>query len=703
MKGLKAPKGGPGTQISIGPNGSQFKTYGNPLPYVAPWAIGLAMLALACPVRTVLARDSYAWFWSAACAIGYIALTFGVYFASRPRGKLTNVVATLGTAGASAWSWYVAGVPHLTWRPLAVYAIGMIVACGVSNALSAFREGGQPGPTMNDRLTKALSEVRNINAPRVVNGSVVAEIEAEPGSSVAGLQKDVPAALESLHDLPEGSVRITKGRPGTSTRQGQVHLTPVDYLASPPPYTGPSIRDGAGPFGYGTLMDPLTFGRRQGGQPLQLWLPGDARVHRNASLIQATGASGAGKSWFIRALLVEAMSRGGPDVFEYWYLNSRKADQEPSWVARGAGRFESTKKSVVRALRDLYAEIDGRQRAFGAAGYEQWAPGAPAPFRLVIADEFADVAPDVERLLTDLSETLRSLGIVLLAGLQRATHDRFPTSARANFGTHVCFGVRDDVDASMALPDDVLDALGETASPARWGNKKPGMCYLSAPGVPEDLWTMPARTWAPNIDLQRRWAEHLIDLRSGTAAVEPYAEEGDLVDDDQYEEGDMIERVEARMPAADEDLDLDRFDDAAAADEAAELVEELMADDPGADHDDEVIRPTVPADTADVHTIDHLDQIAVDGGGMHLALTPKMPPAQAQQFLRDHLAELRAGGASVVKVEQFGEEVLAVTGMGASWLSKHLGRLAEGPDAMLVKLNDSGWYEFRAPAALPRP
>jgi hypothetical protein len=716
MANLKVSKGA-GASFSIGSSAGSFRTHGNPLPYIAPWFVAVAMLLLALPVRLVLARDSFDWFWSAASLVTYVLLTWGVHLASRARGTLTNWAATLGTGAAGACSWYIAGIPDLTWRPFAAYAMGTVLVCGVSNALSAFRQGGEGGPSMHDRLGKALAEVRNINAPRVANGTVVADIEAVPGSNVTELQRDVPAALESMHDLPEGSVRIVRGKPGQSTRVGVVRINPVDHLSSPPPYTGPSIRDGSGPFGFGTIMDPMTFGRRQGGDPLQLWLPGDARVHRNASLIQATGMSGAGKSEFIRYLLIESMSRGGPAVFEYWYLNSRKAAQEPDWVLRGAARVESAKKDIIRALKDLRDEIPGRSELLGKAGLEQWTPRAPVPLRLVVADEFADVAPDVERVLTDLSETLRSLGIILLCGFQRATGDRFPTSARSNFGTHVCFGVKDDVDAGMALPDEVLEA---GASPWRWGNKQPGMCYLTAPGVAEDLWTEDARTWKPNRELQTRWAEHLIDLRAGNAtqapaapaarraqeaAVEPYVEEGELVDADYNEEDYGMDHAGVQLSdgqGGDDTIDLDQFDDAEAAAEAMEMVEDTLADDPGAEHDEDLVRPTIPADVADVHQVDHREPIAADGGSMRLKLQPKMSPTEAREFLRAHLLRLRDEGSTTVKVETFGEDVLYATGMSQSWLSKWLGNLAEDPDGIIRKLDDRGWYEFRAPAALPQ-
>lgn len=689
MSKLTVSKGA-GAQVSLGGHAASFKTYGNPIPYIAPWVVALLMLALAAGVRLLLARDVYAWYWSVATAAMYTTLTFLAWRASRARGKLTCGLATVGIGLGGAWSWYAAGVDNFTWRPLVAYVLGMIVICGGANFLVALREGQPGGPSMHDRMRKAVEDIRNLEGIRVVDGTVVAEVEMEPGATVADLQAHADE-LASGWGAPKGAVRVLEGGPDAPAVAGQVRVMPVNRIATPPPWPGPSRREG------GSIMDPITVGVRASGEPLQFWLPGDRTAGRSAAMIQVTGMSGAGKSEFIAYTVVELLSRGGPAEVEYWYGNSRKSAQEPDWLRNGAARSADNRRDVIAMLKDLRAEAPERAAALGAAGLKEWAPGAPVPFRLAIVDEFADIAADATRLITDLSETLRSLGVVLMVGLQRATGDRWPTSARSNFGAHVCFGVRDETDASMALPEEIIEA---GAAPWIWGISQPGSCYLTAPGVPRDLWTTEARTFRPNEQLQRRWAEHFIGRRAAGAVVSaapppPVAR----VDVDPVQ-WDSDEDVPADVePGEVEDIITDVLND---PDDDDELGEADLED----QDEEEEERPRIPADVqGELGDADHTRPIGggSGGGGMELALSPRMSAEQAQQYLRATLEGLRDQGITRVKLEDFGADVLAATGMKASWLSKWCGRLADpdDPSRLMDKLDERGCYELRARAALP--
>jgi hypothetical protein len=688
---------GAGAQVGYGPGGAQFRTYGNPIPYLLPWATALALLALALLVRVGPAHDAYAWYWSPFIGAMYAGLAVGAHYTSRARGRVHHTLATGGFTLAGAWSWWLAGVPHLTWRPFVVYVGCMVLVCGVSCMFSAWKEGAPGGLDMHGRVNQAIAQLKNLNEIRDKDGQLVMRYEMQPGVPASALQ-GATEELAALYDgVPPGGVRAIPSK--TEARVGELRISPEDPFDIPKPYPGPSIRSGDG-----SAADPVVLGNRRGTEPLQLWLSGDQEVGRNASLIQMTGMPGAGKTEAIRTLLVEVLSR--PDA-EYWYGNSRKAAQEPAWIRKGAARWADNKRDVIRMLHDLRDEMPERSRILGEAGLDQWAKGCPLKLRLVVIDEAAGIAGDIETLLMDLAETLRSLGVVLLVGLQRAAADRWPTSARSNFGTSICFGVKDATDAGMALPEDVLDA---GAAPWQWQNFKPGMCYLSAPGVDEGLWCEDARTFKPNRDLQAQWAEFFIAKRAGRqsrppassstgpgTAVAPLVEEGELMDDD----GPVGERPPAyevdEVDQGEEELDVDQVDAEKMLAETEGIVGEMLDDDEGAEYDEEAPRAKVPADCADVMEPLAMPAAPAPGsGGMRLGLSPKMPPAQARAYARRHLAALHERGVETFKVEEIGDELLAAVGYKGSWLGKVLGEFCDERPTWLRRTDERGWYDILA-------
>lgn len=695
-----------GGAASVNMGGAQFRTWGNPIPYVAPWFVGVMGLILSVPLW-FLSKDVYGWYWSPLVFAAGVLLTVGAWRTSRARGPVVNTIATAATGAACAWLWYVAGIPRgeLTWRPYVLYLIGMIVVCLVSNMFCAWREG-TPGGGVADAFRGGLEKLRAANEIGIdaESGELTARIEVEPPHTIESTQKDLAPALASVLDLPSNGVTVTPRR-GESVRVGDVRLSPVDRLAVPPRWPGPSRR-----LGEATLLDPLILGNRRS-HPLQLWLPGDKSAGRNASLLSFTGMSGAGKSWAIRLLLIEAMTRG---QFEYWYLNSRKADQEPDWVLEGASRVETTRKGVIAAMREWRDSLPEQGKILGRAGFEQWAPGAPKPFRLIVADEAGDWAKDVERILSDVAETARSLGDLPLFGLQRASHDRFPTSARSNIGTQMCFGVRDEEDAGMALPDDVLDA---GAKPWLWQNREPGRCYLAAPGVPVELWPQDARTFDARGDAEQRmerWAKYLIHERAKSsgkgrvvlpsAQVPPSRVDSDDDADPLVAEfGDVLSAGPPDDPRDEIDL-RDYDDDSAVESEVRQAWRDEERDDPDyvPDDDDVLLRPAIPADCREI-----LNGLGPDdgsgarpSGNMRIKPEPKMRDGEARVYLRSYLNRLGMGGAHGFKIEDIAEEIIEATGFGASWIRKWTSRWStEGaPGAFLRKTDERGWYEFGQPA-----
>lgn len=683
---------GTGAQFGLSAGGVQSRVRGNPIPYLLPWATALLLLGLATGIRFALATDTaYAWFWSTATAGLFVGLTYLAWKASRPRGRMTCGLATCGVGASGVWSWYVAGMAHVSWRPYAVYAIATVLVCVGANFYVAFRgHGGEDGGSnVLAAIGGAVAKLRNVNEVRIQDGQVIARYEMQPGTPASDLQTaSATQALASLHQIPPDGVRVLPDPDNAAV--GEMRLSVTNPLRSSPPWPGPSLPHG------GTIMDPIVVGMRRGGSPLQFWLPGDEALDRNASHLQVTGMPGAGKSWFIRYVLVELLSRGMPDEVEYWYGNSRKPRQEPSWVLKGAGRTACDRKALAAMLRDLRDEAPARSAQLGDRGHDQWVPGCGVPFRLVVLDEFADIATDVERLITDLAETLRSLGVVLLPGLQRASASRWPTDARSSMGSFACFGVKDDTDAAMALPEEILDA---GAQPWVWGNKKPGMCYLTAPGVPEDQWSEEGRTFKTSREELARWAEYYIARRNGQTPTPPAPLPRPTPPAPTRASDDVDVEEDDREP--EEVIDIDDLDEEELVGEADDVLQEV-ADNLGGlddleDLDEEVPRrPVVPLDCRDALDADHRAPIEVTGGGMRLALSPKMPPQQARLYVRQYLADMHSRGFGPFKKEEVGD-ILAAVGYGASWLDKVLGEFCRETPLWLRRTDERGWYDIVAP------
>jgi hypothetical protein len=696
------------------------------VPYLIPPVSALALYVIAELVRHYLAADAYAWYWSLLTAGLYICLAVVAWRASRARGRLTSAVVTAGATAGAAWSWWAAGVPELSWRPRVAYLLGALTFCACSWLLSLLRHGQAQGDNLGTRFAKAVTDVRNINSMhRTIEGTLRADIEMQPGATPGDLDTK---ALASIADVPLTGIRVTAST--DSARRASIEVDPSPGKIEPTDWVKPSLPLGA------SMLEPFIVGTITPHVPSLFYLAGDTSKARNVAQILLVGMNGAGKSDAIRITLVEGLTRHG---FEYDYGNPRKADQEPEWVLRGARRVAKTNKEVVALLRDLRdEEIPRRSKLLGTPAYkekhDQWHPDAielGVNFRVVVLDEIAGIAQDIARLLTDLGETVRSLGIVIIAGLQRSSGSRFPTDARSQFGMRWVFGVESGDDADMALSD-----VMEGALPELWANRVPGMHYLCAPGTDERYWSTPRRTFRVDRVRMAKWADYLIDQREagsdprrvvateaaelaptaatggsarpsrggalavpGQRAVRPVDEDGDPID-------------EAVVDAEEIDLDDDEVDEA----------NDLLAPDFDDDEDDgedvydedlEDVEASVAAEFAQPDAAE-----AAELAGMSARPIPapdvtaapwvfrgsvKMTDEQARTLLRARVVELALAGERFLKADAEAiVEVLESTGKSGSWVRKWLDRMCEGDDALLSRRGERLGYDILPAAAKAR-
>ncbi|EEP71792.1 sporulation protein [Micromonospora sp. ATCC 39149] len=575
------------------------------------------------------------------------ALTALTWRAAAARGIVRRAVSTTTCVAGSVWAVgaTIAGPWSSPW--LDMWLIGAPTASIAMAVVRVLRNsaGDDDPATGGGGLAEAVKSLRNASVarPTIKGAKASAAVTLEAGTSVRELAGD-RAALASALDVPETAVRVIPDP--DSARRGRVEVVPVDQLRAMVVWPGLSAPGRS-------IAEPIVLGVMEDGEPLTLWLPGDHTAGRNAAHFLIVGMSGAGKTEVILNIAAEVISR--PDA-ELWLADPRKFDQLPAWVVQGAARTAGTEDDTNDLLEDLYTDITGRARQIGAHGHKQWTPGCrQCPrYRVAIVDEAAQVAAG-NPLVTELTEAARSAGISLIFGLQRASHDRFPTSARANIPGSICLGVDKDVDAGMALSEATLDA---GAMPWAWKNTKPGYLYAEIPGTDTTRWSMPCRSYVADEHHRAHAVAPYLGGQPATAPTHPQPE------------------PPAPRPRPEPDMNPDHTD---------------------TNHDDDgpnqAINPNDPPDN-----VDPAQPIRIPPDMPRIPLGLRQPPMaseEAYEHLRGHLYDLHDSGVDVVRPGDLGD-VISVTGLSGDWVRKALGRLSTGPDAMLRK-TDRGTYKIRIP------
>lgn len=676
-KMLRAVPRGPSAQISVGSPTNNLRAYGNPIPYIAPWAVALALFLLAFVERLTFRRDAYSWYWSVFVAVVYGTLTIGGWWASRPRGALTCTITTGGLGAASAWTWYLIGIPETgfghIWRPAVVYWGGAFAVCGVSMIWSASKSarGDGTGPGWLDNVGKAVAQVRGVNAVHTTpTGEVVAEYRMQPGTPAAALQQDADVLAALIPGMRPDGVKVLPSRDDATA--GTMRLNPIDRLREPVPWPGPSI-----PWG-GTAAEPVRLGVREAGGWSELYLTADPEASRVAPIVALVGMAGAGKTELLLYLLLEILSRFDT---EYWLGDTRKLDQLPDWAVRGATRTAAGKRDVARMVRDFEALVPERAKLLGAHGCRYWRSDccyAKHGIKLLVfaGDEFAGVASDLATTLTNVAESVRSVGMVPVLAFQRATGDRFPTSARSQFNAHICLGVQDENDAAFgALPEDVLDA---GAQPWLWQANAAGMHINATPGVPAELRATNCRTFDPRgkAALMASYAEQYIAARATGATpqdVRPAPDEAAEYGDTEHAVAEML----ADDLEADDDLEL------------GDLADEMNAE-------------LDPQDAADLANVGPDDDLPVPGPPPEtIALPVRMAPAAARRLVYEYLLRLADAGARQFRVADHIETLYEATGLKSTWMYGVAAEFCEPSDcgpAILRQIEERGPYDLVVPA-----
>ncbi|MCM1949509.1 sporulation protein SsgA [Streptomyces sp. G2] len=468
-------------------------------PHLPPW-LGVAGTGLAGVLGNLRWADSAAA--GAGLTLASVALTGATWWIGRNTTQQRRLHSAITVAAGSAWL-TGACLAGPTTGPLDDLFLmgGPVIALSWNVRMAMRRNGDSPAAGGGDKglLEKVGLARAAIGSTKVEPNRVTAEIALEPGEQTTDDVSKVLPRLASALDLPTTALRFQADP--DSARRGELVIVPEDMLCEVVEYDGPSNLGGS-------IADPLVIGRYDDGSLLVLWLPGDPEVERNAGHVLVAGGTGSGKGDAALNVMTEIVSRTDVNV----WLSDPKSFQDfrpllPAldWAEEGGAGTEA----MVEALQ---AVIPARTRWLGAHRYRQWLPAAaqrqtdPAhscrtdgtacgcegmAFLVAWFEEAANTLRALgDDAFTGIAQEARSAGVSLVVSLQRPSYDQMSTSTRASLSSVIALGC-DPRDEGFALPERVLDA---GAHPGAWGNRRPGYCYVVAPGIPEDRHAAPGRT-----------------------------------------------------------------------------------------------------------------------------------------------------------------------------------------------------------------
>ncbi|MFF5537328.1 plasmid transfer protein TraB [Streptomyces cinerochromogenes] len=492
-------------------------------PHLPPWlAVGATGVAGA--------LGNWRWGDSAAAGVGLtlasVALTGATWWAGKSTSQQRRLHSAITVAAGSAWV-TAACLAGPTTGPLDdLFLMGGPVVALSWNVRMVLRHNDadpQGGGADKGLLEKVGLARAQIGQAKVEPNRVTAPLALEPGEQTNDDVSKALARIASALDLPVSAVRYHPSP--DSSRRGELVIVPEDMLAQSVEWEGPSNLGGS-------IAEPVVIGRYDDGSPMLLWLPGDPEANRNSTHVLIAGGTGSGKGETALNLQTEILSRR--DVL--LWVSDPKAFQDfaplrpgMDWSAEGGADTEV----MVEAVK---AVIPARTRWLGAHGYRQWIPAAaqtqtdPAhscqagracgcagmPFLVAWFEEAANTLRNLgDDAFTGIAQEARSAGVSLIVSLQRPSYDQMSTSTRASLPSVIALGC-DPRDEGFSLPEAVIDA---GAHPGAWGNRRPGYCYLVSPGIPEDRYPSPGRTFAfparavPLMEQLAAWA-----LREGASA-----------------------------------------------------------------------------------------------------------------------------------------------------------------------------------------
>ncbi|MCI3930194.1 plasmid transfer protein TraB [Streptomyces sp. AN091965] len=468
-------------------------------PHIPPWLMAGA---------TGLAGGgaNLMWAGSAAAAVGLtlssVALTGVTWWAGRSTSVQRRLHSAITVAAGASWFTTAALAGPFTGPIPDLFLMGGPTLALSWNVRLLLRTPDTTGGGGGDKglLEKVGLARAQIGAGKVEPNRVTAPVTLVSGEQTNDDVAKVLPNIASALDVPRTAVRYQPDP--DSERRGDLVIVPEDMLKQAAEWEGPSSPGGS-------IAEPLVIGRYDDGSPMYLWLPGDPKAKRNSTHLLVAGGTGSGKGDLALNLQAEIMSRR--DVIVWFSDPKMFQDFRPllpgyDWAVEGGAPTEG----MVESLKVV---IPARTRWLGQHGYRQWLPeaaqeqkdpahscradgkacGCPGmPFMVAWMEEAANTLRYLGTdAFTGIAQEARSAGVALVVSLQRPTYDQMDVSTRASLPSVIALGCTPD-DEAFSLPEEVLDA---GAHPGVWRNRRPGYCYVVSPGIPEDRYASPGRTW----------------------------------------------------------------------------------------------------------------------------------------------------------------------------------------------------------------
>jgi hypothetical protein len=391
---------------------------------LAIWALIPGVPILALVTSRTFGSGPFSSLWSCVALISGVMATKGIRQVTSSRPDLVTT-ATITAAGSYIWWWLATFLPNpSTGQPIGPlsWLIGVWFLLAAPGCLTLTIRilpsvrggvGPTPGSHADGGLADALQDAR-VSAVEVSGPRVTADLTLPAGGDITAVQQQ-QRKLASELDIPVTAVRVTPV-PGESPRHGRLTVITRDQLGSGVPWM-PLEAPG------GPVSAPITLGRYEDGEPVQLWLTGDDKAGRNApGIIAVVACKGAGKTVLMRRIVAGLLARRA-DEREFWLADPRKFGQLPGWARAAASRTARSQVECQALLDDLMQEASDRADWLGQRGHEQWVDGCGLPYLLVWIDEAAGLGDAAERLI-DVAETVRSTGILVVVAYQGAGADQ---------------------------------------------------------------------------------------------------------------------------------------------------------------------------------------------------------------------------------------------------------------------------------------
>ncbi|MGO1049198.1 hypothetical protein [Crossiella sp. CA198] len=449
--------------------------------YLPPWAVGLGLYP-ASLLSHYMASDPAALPWvSAGMTLAGGALTGVTWLAASARARVTRIHSTLTTGLASLWftSATIADPTEpVLWGSWALAAPAVALSWNIRHLL---RNSGSEtaGGGLFEKVKLAGIQAKQID---VAPGRVTAQLQLPAGEMTVADVQGATGQMASAMRLPASSVRIAPDPDDAS--QAKMTIVPVDLLRHPRPYPGPSAPGRS-------ITEALVVGTYEDGQPQCLYLPGCKATRRNATHVVVQGMNGSGKSHGAKLGWTEILTRRDANLV---VLDPSKGEQTVKFLGKHTPVVLG-KNRCADVMTRVPGLITERATDLGRWGFDEWTEEAftryGMPYLVIWVEEAPKVLEDAKTLAT-IAQEARSAGITLVLSLQKASFRQMSTDVRSQLGAVWCFGVNSIEDAAFTLSDELIEA---GANPAAWKNRKPGANYLEAPGIEEERFTIPGRTF----------------------------------------------------------------------------------------------------------------------------------------------------------------------------------------------------------------